>query len=370
VLEHIIKYKYCATKHLLFLQKEKSGNIFMTKNINKPIIIWLLSGCFLIYVMVVIGGITRLTHSGLSMVEWNMIVGSLPPVSDADWQVPFEKYKESPEYQIINNQFTLEEFKSIYWWEYIHRLLGRTIGLVFLVPFFYFWIRKKFDKALLRKMLVLLSLGALQGFLGWFMVKSGLQKEPHVSHFRLAIHLISAFTVFGFTFWYALDLIYPNKMELSNEAKKVMKLSKYMFVLIIIQIIYGAFVAGLKAGLFYNTFPKMGEDFIPETIYSHDTFLQNIAENPAGVQFIHRYLAYIVAIFILFVWNRANQLPLTNLQRKASQFLAGMVLVQFLLGVLTIMMAVPVSMGVLHQTGAFFLFASGLFFIHSLRTAP
>jgi heme a synthase len=341
----------------------------MKNNIYKPIIIWLLAGCFLIYAMVVIGGITRLTHSGLSMVEWNMILGSKPPMSDADWQVPFEKYKQSPEYQIINNQFTLEEFKSIYWWEYIHRFLGRTIGVVFLIPFFYFWIKKKFDTALLRKMFVLLALGALQGFLGWFMVKSGLQKEPHVSHFRLAIHLISAFTVFGFTFWYALDLMYPNKTELNPEAKKVLRLAKYMFALIIIQIIYGAFVAGLKAGLFYNTFPKMGEEYFPDTIFSYDTLLQNISENPSGVQFVHRYIAYLVVIFIIIVWNKASKLPQTLLQKKASNFLLGMVLVQFLLGVITIMMSVPVLMGVLHQTGAFFLFASGLFFIHSLRTA-
>jgi heme a synthase len=341
----------------------------MKNNIYKPIIIWLLAGCFLIYAMVVIGGITRLTHSGLSMVEWNMIVGSMPPMSDADWQVPFEKYKLSPEYQIINNQFTLEEFKSIYWWEYLHRLLGRTIGLVFLIPFFYFWLKKKFNKVLLKKMFVLLALGALQGFLGWFMVKSGLQKEPHVSHFRLAIHLISAFTVFGFTFWYALDLIYPQKKELSEEAKKVRRLAKIMFALIVTQIIYGAFVAGLKAGLFYNTFPKMGETYFPDTIYSYDSFLKNISENPAGVQFVHRYLAYLVVIVIMIVWNKASKLSLTPLQKKASNFLLGMVLVQFLLGVITIMMTVPVTMGVLHQTGAFFLFTSGLFFIHSLRTA-
>jgi cytochrome c oxidase assembly protein subunit 15 len=201
------------------------------------------------------------------------------------------------------------------------------------------------------------------------MVRSGLQKEPHVSHFRLAIHLISAFTVFGFTFWYALDLMYPEKKELSPEYKKVKRVAVLMFALIIIQIIYGAFVAGLKAGLFYNTFPKMGETFFPETIHSYDTFLQNISENPAGVQFVHRYIAYFVLIFIVMVWNKANKLSLTPLQKKASNFLLGMVGIQFLLGVFTIMYSVPVVMGVLHQTGAFFLFASGLFFIHSLRTS-
>lgn len=339
----------------------------MKNNIYRPIIIWLFAGCFLIYAMVVIGGITRLTHSGLSMVEWNMIVGSMPPVSDADWQVPFEKYKQSPEYQIINNQFTLEEFKSIYWWEYIHRMLGRTIGAVFLIPFIYFFLKKKFDGPLLKKMIVLLLLGALQGILGWFMVKSGLQKEPHVSHYRLAAHLISAFTVFGFTFWYALDLLYPGA-EATITTKKLIRYSRIMFGFIVLQIIYGAFVAGLKAGLFYNTFPLMGRSFMPETVTVYEPFWKNLSENPAGVQFIHRWIAVIVAVFVLFVWEHARTLQLTSLQRKTSNVMLAVVIIQFLLGIFTLLYSVPVLMGVLHQTGAFFLFASALFFMHSLRS--
>ncbi len=341
----------------------------MKANSHKSIIIWLLAGCSLIYTMVVIGGITRLTHSGLSMVEWNMIVGSFPPISEVDWQIPFEKYKQSPEYQLINNQFTLEEFKSIYWWEYIHRLLGRTIGVVFLIPFFYFLLKNKFDRYLLKKMFVLLALGALQGVLGWFMVKSGLQKEPHVSHYRLAAHLISAFTVFGFTFWYALDLLYPNTIKENKITKKVKRLAIMAFVLTVLQIIYGAFVAGLKAGLFYNTFPRMGFSYFPDTIISFDPFLRNFVENPAGVQFIHRYIAYAVVIAIVFLWDKTRQMTLTLLQRKASNFMLGVVAVQFLLGIITLIYAVPITMGVLHQTGAFVLFASILFFMHSLRKA-
>lgn len=339
----------------------------MKNNPHRSIIIWLLSGCFLIYVMVVIGGITRLTHSGLSMVEWNMILGSMPPMNDADWQVPFEKYKQSPEYQLINNKFTLEEFKSIYWWEYTHRLLGRMIGIVFLIPFVYFLIKKKFDNTFLRKMIVLLILGAFQGILGWFMVKSGLQKEPHVSHYRLAAHLISAFTVFGFTFWYAMDLLFPSNVEQSEKLKKLQLYTKITFVIIILQIIYGAFVAGLKAGSFYNTFPRMGGSYMPETITAWEPFWRNFMENPAGVQFIHRCIAFVVAILVLFVWEHARTIQLKALQRKASNFMLLMVAIQFLLGVITILYAVPVIMGVLHQTGAFFLFASVLLFLHSLR---
>ena len=319
--------------------------------------------------MVVIGGITRLTHSGLSMVEWNPIVGSLPPMSDAAWQIPFEKYKQSPEYQLINNQFSLAEFKSIYWWEYIHRLLGRTIGVVFLIPFFYFLVKKKFDKALLKKMVVLLFLGALQGVLGWFMVYSGLQKEPHVSHYRLAAHLISAFTVFGFTFWYAMDLIYPTDLEENKISKNVKWWSKIMFSAIVLQIIYGAFVAGLKAGLFYNTYPMMGHSLMPETVMAYDSFWKNLLENPAGVQFLHRNIAIIVIILVVFVWEKSRKIKLTRLQRSASNFMLTVVIIQFLLGIVTLLYSVPVLMGVLHQTGAFFLFASSLFFIHSLRKA-
>lgn len=339
------------------------------KNSHKPIIIWLFAGCLLIYAMVVIGGITRLTHSGLSMVEWNPIIGSFPPTSDADWQVPFEKYKQTPEYQIVNNQFTLEEFKSIYWWEYIHRLLGRTIGVVFLIPFFYFLVKKKFDNPLLKKMLVLLLLGALQGVLGWFMVKSGLQKEPHVSHYRLAAHLISAFTVFGFTFWYVLDLLYPNQIETDIGSKNVIRWSKIMFGFIVLQIIYGAFVAGLKAGLFYNTYPLMGKSFMPSTVTSFNPFWKNLFENPAGVQFLHRMIAIIVTILVLFVWEKSRKMNLNSRQKKASNFMLIIVSIQFLLGVITILYAVPVTLGVLHQTGAFFLFASALIFMHSIKKA-
>ncbi|MCE9540927.1 MAG: COX15/CtaA family protein [Bacteroidetes bacterium] len=339
----------------------------MKNNPHRSIIIWLLAGCFLIYIMVVIGGITRLTHSGLSMVEWNMIIGSMPPTSEADWRVPFEKYKQSPEYQIINNQFSLEEFKSIYWWEFIHRMLGRIIGVVFLVPFFYFLLKKKFDKPFLKKMFVLLALGALQGVLGWFMVKSGLQKEPQVSHYRLAAHLISAFTVFGFTFWYALDLLYPTVLIENKMSKKVKRLAKITFGFIVLQIIYGAFVAGLKAGLFYNTFPRMGTSFLPDTLLSFEPFWKNFLENPSGVQFIHRYLAYIVVIMVVFLWETVQKMELTPLQRKTSTIMLSVVCLQFLLGIITLLYAVPVTLGVLHQTGAFVLFAAILFFMHSLR---
>lgn len=319
--------------------------------------------------MVVIGGITRLTHSGLSMVEWNMIVGSMPPVSEQDWQVPFEKYKQSPEYQQRNSHFTLQEFKSIYWWEYIHRFLGRLIGVVFIVPFVYFLIKQKLSSVLIKRCFVLLVLGGFQGFLGWYMVKSGLNKNPFVSHYRLAIHLISAFTVFGFTFWYALDLIYPNSRDINNNTRGIKKAGVIFFVFVIIQIIYGAFVAGLKPvmGLGYPTFPKMGDEWFPDTITAFEPIWVNFVEKATGVQFIHRYNAYVVIVLILYIWYKTRQLQLSSLQRKSTELLLWVVIFQFLLGVLTILYSAPLLLAVLHQTGAFLLFGAALLFLHQIR---
>lgn len=347
----------------------------------KQIIIWLFAGCILIYAMVVIGGITRLTHSGLSMVEWNMIVGSKPPMSDADWQIPFEKYKLSPEYQQINYHFTLEEFKSIYWWEYIHRFLGRMIGLVFLLPFIYFWVRKKLNPDLFKKLIVILILGGFQGVLGWYMVKSGLSREPRVSHYRLAAHLISAFTVFGVTLWVALSLKFKVESSKLEEEKKgsevgsrktevagLKKLSLALFCVVVLQIIYGAFVAGLKAGYLCPTWPKMCDEWIHDSVFALQPWWRNFIEGQAGVQFVHRYIAYAVVIIVGLIFYKARKIELTSLQKRIVNALAIIVSCQFLLGILTLLYSVPVLLGVLHQTGAFFLFGTSLLMMHSLKT--
>ena len=185
---------------------------------HRPIIIWLLTGCLLMYLMVVIGGITRLTGSGLSITQWKVVTGTLPPLSEESWQKEFDSYKQTPQYKLINSDFTLSDFKGIFWWEYIHRLIGRIIGFVFLVPFIWFWMKKRFPEGFMKKAIVLFALGGFQGFLGWFMVKSGLSENVHVSHYRLAAHLISALTVLGFTFWYALDLRWSGFEIPTNEA--------------------------------------------------------------------------------------------------------------------------------------------------------
>jgi cytochrome c oxidase assembly protein subunit 15 len=332
---------------------------------QKPIIIWLLSGCLLIYAMVVIGAITRLTHSGLSMVEWNLILGSLPPTTDEAWSVPYEKYKESPEFKLKNYDFSLEDFKSIYWWEYIHRFLGRTIGFIFILGFVIFLIQKRFKEGFLRKMFLLLLLGALQGVIGWYMVKSGLVKNPYVSHYRLATHLISAFTVFGFTLWFALDLIYPEKEKTYNASFH--KLSLLTFVLLILQIIYGAFVAGLKAGYLFPTFPMMGNKFIADEVFALSPVLHNFFEGKAGVQFIHRYLAYAVTAMIIWLYFKFKKTESSPLQQRIVSLLLIGVLVQFILGILTLVLNMPIILAVLHQTGAFVLFSLFVFFFHRYR---
>jgi cytochrome c oxidase assembly protein subunit 15 len=332
----------------------------VSDNPHKHLIIWLLTGCLLIYLMVIIGGITRLTHSGLSMVEWSP-TGSLPPMNEADWNTEFTKYKQSPEYLLINHHFSLADFKNIYLWEFYHRFTGRLIGIVFIIPFIWFIVRKKFPEGFLKKSLVLLALGALQGLLGWYMVKSGLVKNPHVSHYRLAAHLITAFTTFGFTFWYALDLVYPEKRTESTGFKNLIRL---LLTLVVIQITYGAFVAGLKAGYIYPTFPMMGNDWLPDDVWLLQPVWKNFVEGAIGVQFIHRCLAYVVTLCVVVIYLRAKNSPVNLLQKKLVNALLFIVLMQFMLGMFTLLMGVPVSLASLHQTGAFFLFSCTLFLLH------
>lgn len=330
---------------------------------KKHILIWLFSGCFLVYLMVVIGGITRLTHSGLSMVNWSLF-GSFPPSTAEGWQQLFDNYKQYPEYQKVNFDFSLSDFKSIFWWEYIHRLLGRLIGLLFIIPFIYFWVKKQFSPKLLKNMLLILFLGGFQGFLGWFMVKSGLVNNPNVSHFRLAAHLMGALTVFGATFWTALQIIHGDtEAKFSNRLKKLHNASIVFFGLVIVQIIYGAFVAGLKAGHICPTWPQMCDMWIHDSVFTLAPTWKNFLENPAGVQFVHRYLAYAVVLMIVYIASNKNQYKLTDLHKSLIQLLLITVFVQFILGVLTLILHVPVLLGVLHQTGAFFLFSFALYLV-------
>lgn len=332
---------------------------------NKPIIIWLLTGCLLIFLMVIIGGITRLTNSGLSMVDWNPIMGFIPPLNEMDWNVAFEKYKLYPEYQLVNYHFTLNEFKSIFFWEYFHRLIGRVIGMVFLIPFIYFLSKKMLPKKLFIQCLMLFGMGGLQGFIGWWMVKSGLVKDPDVSHIRLATHLITAFLTFAYTFWVALGLMYEDKNI--EDFKTLRVILYFIFGATVIQIIYGAFVAGLNAGFVMNTFPKMGDQWISDSVTALSPIWLNFVEGIGGVQFIHRYLAYLVVGLIVYFVIKSRKYKLSVRQKNSSNILLYAVLFQFLLGVFTLILSVPVWLGVLHQLGAFLLLTAIVYSLHSFR---
>lgn len=330
---------------------------------NKRVIYWLLTGCILIFIMVVVGGITRLTHSGLSISNYKLISGTIPPMNDTEWEAAFELYKQYPEYQKINSHFTLQEFKDIYFWEWLHRVIGRFIGVVFVVPFLYFLIRKQLSKPTIRKSIILLILGGFQGFLGWYMVKSGLVDRPDVSHYRLAAHLTTAFITFAYTLWVALDLMFPKTKTIDFKLRNFIRVG---LIILIIQIIYGAFVAGLDAGFIHNFWPLMSEGkFIHETVYIEQTpVLRNFIEGKSGVQFVHRTLAYIVVIYIFLIWMKTQKIQLTPYQSKGRNTLLALVGLQFILGVLTLLLNVPVWLGVAHQVGAFFLLSAMTFTLH------
>ena len=313
--------------------------------------------------MVVVGGITRLTHSGLSISNYKLISGTIPPMNEVEWTTAFDLYKQYPEYQKINYSMSLEEFKNIYFWEWIHRVIGRFIGLVFLLPFLYFLVTKQFSKATLKKCLVLLVLGSFQGFLGWYMVKSGLVDNPDVSHYRLAMHLTTAFTTFAYTLWVALDLIYPTRKEITKRLQLVLRVA---LGLLIIQIIWGAFVAGLDAGWIHNHWPFMNDGkLIHETVtIEKNPVWKNFVEGKSGVQFVHRYLAYIVVAIIVYIWFKTRALVLTIPQKYGLNALILLVFAQFVLGIFTLVLQVPVWLGVLHQVVAFFLLAAMTFTLH------
>ncbi len=321
----------------------------MLQKSERPVVIWLLIGCFLIASMVIIGGITRLTHSGLSMVEWKLIMGTIPPLNDAQWIETFEKYKQFPEYKIMHSYFTLEDFKSIFMWEYLHRLLGRVLGLVFIIPFVIFLVKGKISKVLLPKLLLVFVWGGFQGFLGWFMVKSGLVNNPNVSHYRLAIHLVTAFGLCCYIYWVVLELVKVNgKKSLGTSFKKW---AVFLLVISFIQVIYGAFVAGLKAGFIYTTWPKMGTHWIDPSVGDaiSNKGIMALVNDPVSVQFVHRWLAILVLFVVVYIIVRANRVTLTVAQRKAKNVLLFFALLQVVLGVATLVLAVPIVLGVAHQ---------------------
>ena len=333
------------------------------KRDNKKVIYWLFTGCFLIFIMVVVGGITRLTHSGLSIPDYKLISGTIPPINEQQWEEAFELYKQYPEYQKLNSNITLTEFKSIFFWEWLHRFIGRVLGLVFIIPFLYFLITRQLDKSTIKKTIILLILGGFQGFLGWYMVKSGLVDRPDVSHYRLAAHLTTAFVTFAFTLWIALDLIFPIKKTINKTYRNLIRIG---LAILFIQIIYGAFVAGLDAGFIHNHWPMMSEGkFMHETVLIEKTpVYKNFIEGRSGVQFIHRILAFFVVISVAIIYIKGKKIAISKHQLNGLNSLLILVGVQSLLGVLAILLQVPLWLGIAHQIGAFLLLSSMTFTLH------
>jgi cytochrome c oxidase assembly protein subunit 15 len=327
---------------------------------QKDISIWLACCCLMVLMMVLIGGYTRLTHSGLSIVEWKPITGTVPPIGESAWLQEFAKYKATPEYRQINYNITLPQFKSIFLIEYTHRLAGRIAGLVFFLPFCYFIIKKRLTSQTIYKLCGIFLLGAIQGGIGWYMVKSGLSTQPHVSHYRLALHLLTATIIYCLIFWQFLNNMTPRLKVKDNFLCNYINL---VLFLLLLQISYGGLVAGLKAGLIYNQFPLMGTGLIPQEIWHYTPWYRNLFDNAALVQLIHRIIAYIIVLAIILLLCYRN---LSTSLRNGFYFALIAVLLQFGLGVITLLQAVPLVPALLHQFNALILLSAVLFIKHNL----
>ncbi|WP_020537859.1 COX15/CtaA family protein [Lewinella cohaerens] len=350
-------------------------NPALGSNGYRPIVKWwLVIGVIMIIGQIVIGGITRLTGSGLSITKWEIVTGTLPPLNDADWHVEFDAYKATPQYAKINEGMSLQEFKFIYFWEYFHRLWARLMGFVFAIPFVIFWRKRWLDKPLMKRLGITVLLAAVVASFGWIMVASGLIQRPWVNAYKLTMHLSLACILYAYLLWTVFKVFQPNPESFPHSVLKTW--AKVLTVLTSIQIILGGIMSGAKAGLFFPTWPDMNGEWVPEVLtqssmWNVENFVNYDATLflPALVQFTHRGVAYILTIIVLyFVWKL---LKVTNSRiiKQASYLLVSMLVIQVLLGILTVVNSVgmiPVALGVLHQAGAIFLLSAVLFVDYQL----
>jgi cytochrome c oxidase assembly protein subunit 15 len=335
---------------------------------NRSIAHWLIVCAILIFAMVILGGVTRLTGSGLSMVNWHPIHGVVPPLNQAQWAEEFASYQKSPEFQKVNHSMDLDGFKQIFYFEYAHRMLGRFIGLVFLIPFLWFLFRGQIKRGLTPRLLLIFILGGMQGLLGWYMVKSGLVDNPHVSQYRLTAHLVAAIAIYALIIWTAMDLstIYSRVPRRESTRPGYRKAAHYLMLLVVITIISGGFVAGLKAGMIFNTFPTMHGQWIPDGILALNPVYLNPVENMVTVQFNHRVLAITTGILCLVYWFKSFRVSFDPATRSSFNLVGMMVIIQVFLGISTLLLHVPVWLGAAHQAGALLLFTFLLFNLHRL----
>jgi cytochrome c oxidase assembly protein subunit 15 len=339
----------------------------MSRNRQKAIAIWLLLCCATVFAMVTVGGVTRLTGSGLSMVKWEPITGVLPPLNEEQWTEVFELYQQFPEYKVKNVGMSLDEFKSIFWWEYAHRLLGRLIGLLFFIPLIFFVVTGRVSRPLVPKLVLILVLGGLQGVLGWYMVMSGLAQDPHVSQYRLTAHLGLALAIYAYMFWVALDLLYPATASGGNRRPARTFFAGFISLLVFVTALSGGLVAGTRAGFAYNTFPTMAGQWIPATLLALEPLWLNFFENLTTIQFDHRILATLVLGLILAFWLVTRNMVARPRLRIGIYLLLAAVCLQVGLGISTLVLVVPVPLAVAHQGGALLLLTASLFVLHEIR---
>jgi cytochrome c oxidase assembly protein subunit 15 len=337
------------------------NSITSTDSRQRDLIIfsWLFILIAMVFTMIIIGGVTRLTHSGLSMVEWKPVTGWLPPFGETAWLEVFNKYKLSPEFQKINTDMDLNGFKSIFWFEFLHRLWGRLIGVVFFLPFMFFLIYGWLSKPLVPKLVLMFVLGGLQGVLGWYMVKSGLVDRPDVSQYRLTAHFSLALIIIGTIEWVALGLLFPKHTETQGKVP-LGYFSSIIVVWAFVTALSGGFVAGLDAGFFYNTFPLMEGSFLPPDLYQLSPFYLNLFEDIVSVQFNHRLLAESLFVLVTIMWLKARNVELSSRGRLAVNLLAAVVLVQVVLGITTLLLVIPIVLAAAHQAGAVIVFMLAL----------
>jgi heme a synthase len=330
---------------------------------GRGVAVWLLACCALVFAMVVVGGITRLTHSGLSIVEWQPIVGALPPRDEREWQDAFRKYRETPEFRQINPGMELAGFKRIFWWEYAHRLLGRLIGAAFLLPLAWFAARGRISRGLTWKLAGIFVLGGLQGAMGWYMVQSGLVDNPRVSQYRLAAHLGLALAIYAAMLWIALDLLVARKAPASGPRRFALALASLVFAMAL----SGSLVAGIRAGLAFNTFPLMNGYAAPPGMFVLEPWYLNFFANVATVQFDHRMIAWLLAVLVPWFWLRVRSSAAPPRARLAAHLLLGALALQIALGIATLLLAVPLPLAAAHQAGALLVFTAALLAAHALR---
>ncbi len=334
---------------------------------DRAVGVWLLACAFMVFAMAVIGAITRLTESGLSIMEWAPLTGALPPLSEAEWQRLFDIYKQIPEYIEENAGMTLAEFRTIFWWEYIHRLWGRLIGVVFAVPFVWFLATGRVARRLVPHLIALFALGALQGGMGWYMVASGFAELTDVSQYRLVAHLVLAVVIYGYLLWIAFGLLAPNRPLNTDRPTTALRRATAGFaVLVVIALASGGFVAGVNAGFTYNTFPLMDGDLVPAGYGDLQPWWLNHFENIAAVQFNHRLLATVVLAVAAGLWFWSRRLAIAPRARQALALVFAMALLQIVLGISALILVVPVWLGALHQGGALVLLGLGLWAYHQL----